>query len=131
MTRLARKFSSLGTRIKSLGWVPFQDSAPSFSDYPFLLKQSHRPRSGSGTGEPPSSYGAVDRSINSGVPFWEGCGAVWVAGQWRDECAKTVAHGLSSLPRGLKSRLGDKLLITSRVQDRGLWPGVLLRRQLR
>jgi hypothetical protein len=27
---------------------------------------------GAGTGEPPPSYGAVDRSIDFGVPFWEG-----------------------------------------------------------
>ena len=28
------------------------------------------PLKGVGTGEPPSSYGAVERSINSVVPFW-------------------------------------------------------------
>jgi hypothetical protein len=35
---------------------------------------------GAGTGEPPSSYGALDRSINSGVPFGKGTGVFWRAG---------------------------------------------------
>ena len=35
---------------------------------------------GAGTSEPPSRYGAVDRSIKSGVPFWEGRGLFLTGG---------------------------------------------------
>jgi hypothetical protein len=46
---------------------------PSFARRARCEATGHR---GAGTGEPPSSYGAVDRSINSGVPFGKGTGCV-------------------------------------------------------
>jgi hypothetical protein len=45
-----------------------------FSARPFLRSKVTAHALGAGTGEPPSSYGAVDRSIDFGVPLRKGMG---------------------------------------------------------
>jgi hypothetical protein len=66
-------FSSMGTRLRSLGWYRPWIRHLSLSMPAVPPRQHRRPRfKGAGTGEPPWSYGAVDRSIDPGVPFAKG-----------------------------------------------------------
>jgi hypothetical protein len=64
-----------GNPLRFLGWVPYQGFGTPLSCQSFqhgnIVSQSPR---GTGTGEPPERYGVVDRSTNSGVPFWKAGG---------------------------------------------------------
>jgi hypothetical protein len=62
----------MGIRRRFLGWVPYQGLGTPSPSPPFRNSNlfDHAPRAE--TAESPSSYGAVDRSINSGVSFGKG-----------------------------------------------------------
>ena len=63
----------MGTRIRFLGWDPLRIRHPLFLAHPPLsTRAASWATLGPGPGEPPLSYGAVDRSINSRDPFSEG-----------------------------------------------------------
>ena len=76
---------------------------------------SHTP--GGGTGEPPSRYGAMDRSIKCGVPFGKGGRAV-------------LSHRFGVGDESAEATV-EISLIFSRMQDEGARPVAPLRQWLR
>jgi hypothetical protein len=123
----------MGTRIRFLGWVPYQGlGTPSFLP-PFrhdnLIGHGLRDRDRASLS---SSYGAVDRSINLGVPFRKGGGVV-LMGRFglRPQRAETAGSWNAKLTRSWLSRKNLNFLKKSEVDDGISWHVERLRRWLR
>src|SRR5262249_15355332 len=108
------KISIMGTHLRFLRWVPYQGFGPLLS-----WRHYHRPRSkGRGPASLLSSYGAVDRSINSGVSFGKG-GWGYLSHRF------SVRAGIPESPDQRRCRDLD---ITFTLQDEGSRPVARLRR---
>jgi hypothetical protein len=114
------KLSLMGTRIGIPGWVPYQGlGTPLFFAHPSVMA-THRPRSkGPGPVSLLQRYGAVDRSIDFGVPFWKRWGCSGDPSGWGEGAEAVGIQPLVSKP-----------LSRPKMRDQGLRHVVPLRRWL-
>ena len=126
-----QKFSSMGTRIRFLGWVPYQGlGTPSFPIHPSITATVINHTRGPGPASLNSGYGWTYRSIESGVPLGKGPGVLWRAGGRPAWTRAPRGGGIRRVLPGESQRSGE---ITRHAENAGRdsWHVAPLRRWLR